>query len=139
MNLDDLPYLNAEQRRRRPNAKLRSRLDEKVALKRDTARLDIAFRLKVWRRDAGKCRVCGVTVKRTLELDPKRGEVHHVARRDNRAVKFDARNGLLVCGTCHEALTRYRLQVVGTAVDTFIVDGKTYLNADRPLRFVRRR
>jgi 5-methylcytosine-specific restriction endonuclease McrA len=139
MSLDDLPYLTDAQRRRRPNAKPRSRLEEKVALQRDTSRLDIGFRLAVWRRDQGRCRVCGVKVKRTLELDPVRGEVHHIARREDQAVRYDPRNGVLVCATDHRQFKARTLHVVGTAKDTFIVAGKTYLNADRPLRFVRRR
>jgi predicted restriction endonuclease len=139
MSLHDLPYLSDEQRKRRPNAKPRSRLEEKVALQRDTSRLDIGFRLAVWRRDQGRCRVCGVKVKRTLELDPVRGEVHHIRRREHMATRFDARNGLLVCLTCHSQFKARTLDVIGKATDMFTLEGRKYLNADRPLIVVRRR
>jgi len=134
-DFDDLPTLDAASRTKRRNRKGATRLEAKIAAKADTRRLDAGFRAAVWRRDGGKCRVCGVTVKRTLELDPRRGEVHHLTKRYHKAVIFDRRNGLLVCCQDHHRLTIGTIQIVRAAAFTFELDGRTYLNADHPLSF----
>jgi 5-methylcytosine-specific restriction endonuclease McrA len=138
MAFDDLPLLDRERRIRRARPKGATRLEERIQDKRDTRRLEAAFRVSVWRRDNGCCRSCGRKVKRMLELDPMRGEVHHLARRLDKNVKYDRRNGILLCAACHQQLSLHAITIVVETAQTFELDGRTYLDADHPLEFVRR-
>lgn len=77
-------------------------LIDRVERKREQDRRGQAFRQAVWKRDEGKCRSCGRLVRRTFELVPERGEVHHrrgrnVAPED----KYNVAKALLLCATCH--------------------------------------
>lgn len=140
MSMRSLPTL-AEvqaQRARRPNWKpTTTRLDQKVADDKDDEKKLLAWAKAVKARDEGKCRVCGVRTITTLERVPKRGEAHHIKTRSDWAVRHDVRNGLWLCLRDHQRLSGrgVRLHVIGTAAQTFIVNGTTYLNGDCPLQF----
>lgn len=142
--LDRLPTL-AEvqaQRRARPNWKpSQTRLDEKVAADKDDAKLLREWARYVRLRDQGICRVCGVQTIQTLELDPKRQEIHHIVSRTNQAIRYDVRNGLCVCLRDHQRLTRHQLFVMGTAAQMYQAGrtGKWYLNGNEPLQFTTRK
>jgi predicted restriction endonuclease len=141
--LDRLPTLAEVQadRASRPNWKSVTRLADKTAAKKlDAKELD-AWRRAVSARDRGRCRVCGIRTLATLELVPNRREIHHVVSRTNPLIRYDVRNGLTVCKTHHDQLTRHQLFVIGTAADLFVAGrtGKKYLNTDRPLKFASRR
>lgn len=115
-----------------------SRIDDRVKYRRDNDRQSTAFRQKVWQRDHGCCRCCGRAVLRTIELDPRRGECHHIVRREHRATRYDPRNGVLLClSPCHEAVTRHEIRITGQ--HRFTIEGQDYLNADRALSFRRTR
>lgn len=104
------------------------RLDVKSAKDRQDRHAEREWKKAIWTRDEGRCRCCGKRVSKTLALIPLRGECHHVAGRSDRAVRWDVRNGILVCSRDHGRLTRYELRVVCPA--SFTVDGRTYVNAD---------
>lgn len=76
-------------------------------------------------------------VIKTLELMPKRGEVHHLESRGNLSVRYDSRNGILLCAVDHEHVERHRLTISGTASMTFKKDGKKYWDADCALVFTK--
>ena len=103
---------------------------------------DDAKRLREWRRhisarDEGKCRCCGVLTIRVGWLHPRRAECHHVEPRANRALRFETRNGLLLCRGCHERVTgkvNDKLTIRGTAW-FFGQDMLRYIDADRPVLF----
>lgn len=113
-----------------------SRLDVKDAKDKDDA-----AKLKVWRdqvvdRDEHKCRCCGVKVVRTLALHPRRAECNHVAGRDDKAVRYDTRNGILLCLKCHQRVTGLvndKVTIVGTVF--FTKGGTRYINADFPVEW----
>lgn len=94
-------------RRAQPKGQIKTQLAEKVAAMRADEKATAAFRAAVWKRDGGRCRVCGVQVKKTLALDPKRGEVHHRMPRSTKPERrYDVANGLLVCLQCHQRITK---------------------------------
>lgn len=63
------------------------------------------WKRKVRKRDEHRCRWCRRRVKTTLELLPDRAECHHVAGRFPLVIRWDVRNGILFCRTCHERVT----------------------------------
>jgi hypothetical protein len=106
--------------------------------KQDAAQLR-EWKRQIWLRDEGKCRCCSVKVIKTLKLQPTRGEAHHIIGRANRSTRYDTRNGLLLCRTCHDRVTgavNDRLFLHGTAWFTN-GDGGRYVNADHQVRFTR--
>jgi ribosomal protein L37AE/L43A len=134
MGLADLKTLAelSAVRRAVPKHELRSRLDEKTATDKDDAKQLQVWARAVRARDKETCRVCHRKTLRTLELDPRRGEAHHIVSRTNPVIRVDVRNGLWTCGRCHSLLTRHKLFVIGTARQMFVAGrtGKSYLNGD---------
>jgi 5-methylcytosine-specific restriction endonuclease McrA len=81
---------------------LQSRLTDRIAQKQVAQKLARAFKAAVWARDQGRCQRCGIRVIKTLALDPKRGEIHHVHPRSTApSRKFDVNNAVLWCRKCH--------------------------------------
>jgi len=119
MRLQDLGTLTDAQRTRRATRKrdLPTRLDRAIASKAarlaDKRKLD-AWAVAVKTRDRWKDRRTGIKVFRTRALDPLRAEAHHIASRDDRAVRYDVRNGICVSLETHDAVERNRLTIVGT-------------------------
>ena len=82
--------------------KPRRKLVDRVADKRRTDMRGQAFRNAVWIRDDSRCRHCGRLVRRTLELLPERGEVHHRHGRNVRPEdKYNPDMAVLLCARCH--------------------------------------
>jgi HNH endonuclease len=139
MALSDLPTLADVQADRKGKPLWKSpitRLDVKVAAEKDERGQLDRWRRAVRTRDRGRCRVCGRKVKVTLELDPLRCEIHHIVGRADKAIRHDVRNGLTVCKTHHDQLTRHKLHVIGTAAMLFTAsNGKSYLDANCALTF----
>jgi hypothetical protein len=116
--------------------------DSRSAVKstKDTAD---AKQLKAWQRAVFKadgfcCRKCGVKVVQTITMQPNQAQAHHVKGRTERAVRYDVRNGLTLCRTCHEQITgavNERWIVLATKV--FTVVGKVYTNAREKVTFRR--
>lgn len=137
MGVRELPTLaevNAV-RRAVPKYDMATRLETKTAEDKKAKTAEKVFLKAVWARDKGLCRHCERKVIKSLELVEQRGEVHHIASRVDQSVRFDSRNGILLCARCHEAVERYQLHIIGKATQTFKVDGRTYLNADKKLQF----
>lgn len=136
----DQPSLNDVQQTKRaqPKGAEPSRLQKKVADAKDERKEEAAWKKAVWKRDGGKCRWCQREVRRCLDLAPDRGEVHHVSGRVVREIRWDRRNGLLLCASDHERITgKVAEKHVITSRHTFTVDEIAYLNADKPVKFVR--
>lgn len=121
--------------RRGPIAKGPSRLDVKTADDRDDARDEKIWRKACITRDGKVCRRCKRVVVVQLELVANRLEVHHVAGRVDRAVRWDVRNGITVCAFCHDLLTRHELFILQAAKHLFTVGQQTYLNAAKKVTF----
>jgi hypothetical protein len=136
--LAQLPTLADQDRCAKPKGAEPSRLQRKVADAKDERKEEAAWKKAIWSRDDGVCRWCHRAVRRCLELVPDRGECHHVSGRVVRDIRWDRRNGLLVCAACHERLTgKVAEKHVITSKHTFTVDGIAYINADKPVRFQR--
>lgn len=134
--LDRLPTLASRTTPDLQKSATPSRLEAKDARDKDDEK-----KLKVWRdevidRDEHKCRCCGCRVIRTLALNARRFEAHHIAGRDDKAVRTDTRNGLTLCRKCHERVTGLvndKLTIVGTV--WFTVKGQRYINGDHVVKF----
>lgn len=109
-----------------------TRLQKKVARVKDDEKQLRQWRAEVFSRDEGKCRKCGVrVVKLSIKiLHPRRAECHHIAGRDDLAVKYDTRNGVLLCLQCHQTIAG---KILGTVF--FRVNRQRYMNADYPLEW----
>lgn len=114
---------------------MEGRVAEKKSADLDEEKLERQCLNIVWKRDEGKCRACGCRVIKSLERAPNRGETHHIAGRADYAVKFDSRNRVLVCAICHEKLELLKLFIIATAKQMFRVNGKSYINGDKPIQF----
>jgi hypothetical protein len=115
---------------------LGSKLDRAIVSK--AARLLDKRKLEAWAfavktRDRWKDRRTGVRVSRTRQLDPLRAEAHHIASRDDRAVRYDVRNGLCLSLESHEAIEHNRLIIVGTK--WFVKAGVRYIDGRAPVIF----
>lgn len=135
---DSLPTLGEIQGLRRavPKYAIPTRLAVKRAAVRDEKKLEAAWIRAVWTRDQGRCRWCKRRCLKTLTLDPARGEVHHVSGKVVRAIRYDRRNGLLLCKACHERITgAVAEKTLIHSRYTFTIDGVRYLNADKAVRF----
>ena len=85
-----------------PQPKPRTRVLDRVAYKFKREQEERDFRLAVWRRDGGRCRRCERIVRKTLELMPERGEVHHLRGRNVAPEdRLNVRTAVLLCHQCH--------------------------------------
>jgi len=136
MGLADLPYLTQRKAQAVPKGKTRAETNGE-AEQRDTNLLNI-WKARVFQRDKGICRCCGRKVKKTLEHVPQRAEAHHLKTRADKAVRYDVRNGLLVClFPCHDGITTGKIAVTQHARLMFTLDGKSYINGSEPVEFRR--
>ena len=81
-----------------PQPKPVSRLAATLEKRRTEKKAGELFRAAVWIRAGGRCEQCGRRCVRTTELRPDRGEVDHLRPRSlSKALKFDPKNGRLLC------------------------------------------
>lgn len=93
-----------------PQPKPSARLTDRIAYKKQREEQARVFRAKVWSRDKGRCRVCKKAVKRTLGLDPLRGEVHHLRGRNVAPEdRHNVSRAVLVCLQHHLELTTHKI------------------------------
>lgn len=96
------------------------------------------WRAAVKKRDGDECRWCHRRVVDCLERVGERREIHHVSGRVVKAIRWDRRNGLQLCGTCHDRVTgKVAEKFLIHSRHTFVVDGIGYIDADKPVRFQR--
>lgn len=134
---DFLPTLAEMHAKPRPQPKGQTRLEEKTAKTKDEAKQRDAFRAAVIARDGKKCRHCRRKVVESIALVANRLEVHHLHGRIG-ALRFDARCALVLCAGCHQRVTgkvNDRLHVVQKAAHMRTLDGKSYIDAGKPLAF----
>ena len=137
LNLPTLAEVNAS-RRAQPKGAEPSRLQVKTAKASDERKEEAAWKKAVWKRDDKACRWCHRVCRQCLDLAPDRGEVHHVSGRVVRAIRWDRRNGLLLCASCHERITgKVAEKHLVISKHTFSVDEIAYINADKPVKFQR--
>lgn len=134
----DLPTLAEMQATPRaiPKHALKTKLDRAVDKKK--ARLEDARKLLAWARqvkdlDKWRDRKTGKRLTRTRDLDPLRAEAHHIASKDDWAVRYDIRNGITLAYETHDAVERNTLRIVGTVF--FEINGVRYINGREPVTF----
>ena len=139
MAFENLPTLDQMPRGGWPKDKPEpSRLQAKEEKKRDEKKEEAAWKKAVWKRDESECRWCRRAVRKCLDLVADRGECHHVSGRVVKEIRWDRRNGILLCATCHERITgKVAEKHVITSRHTFTVDAVAYINADKAVRFTR--
>ncbi len=134
-NLPTLVELQAK-RRAMPKGATPSRLDERTADKLSAAKQEAAFKAAVCKRDHNACRCCGRQTIVTIELDPKRREVHHIHGR-GKGLRYEVRAALVLCLEHHDRVTgtvgKARLFIVATK--TFLLNGKRFTDANYPVTF----
>lgn len=132
----DLPVLNHHIGR--PVPKGESRLQITAKSDRQDLKTDEKWRRAVRKRDGMCCRWCRRHVVVCLALVPERAECHHVGGRAVKAIRHDVRNGLLLCAACHAFVTgKVNERHLIESAHTYSVDGVSYINADKPVRFRR--
>lgn len=115
-----------------------TKLDRAIAAK--AARLLDAKLLRIWAaavkdRDLWRDRHTGQRVSRTRALDPLRAEAHHIVSRDDRAVRYDVRNGVTLSMKTHLEVSLGRYRIEGTVY--FRKGGARYINGTYPILLVR--
>lgn len=136
--LSQLPTLAETNAEPRELPKRFTKLDRAIAKK--AARLDDKKKLEVWARavkdrDQWKDQKTGVQVRRTRRLDPLRAEAHHIEPKENKAVRYDVRNGICLSYASHFLVTHHKYRIDGTVF--FVKDGCRYINGNFPVFFVR--
>lgn len=90
------------------------------------------------KRDGDVCRWCERKVVDCLDRLPERREHHHVSGRVVVAIRWDKRNGLQLCGDCHDRVTgKVNEKFLIHSRHTFAVDGIRYINADKTVHYKR--
>jgi hypothetical protein len=136
--VEQLLTLTALQAVRRATPKPSTKLDRAIASK--AARLEDKRKLEVWAkavkdRDEWKDRKTGQIVRSTRQLDPLRAEAHHIEPKENRATRYDVRNGVCLSFESHFLVTTHRYRIAGTKF--FRLDGQIYIDGSAPIYFVR--
>lgn len=137
MPLSDLPTLGEQQAKwfGKPIPKGPSQRELNDAEDRDEKKAEAAWKKAIWKRDESQCRVCEREVKRSMKRISGRGEVHHIASRADKTVRWDPRNGLLTCAKCHDRLERNEVVILATGKQMFVENGKSYIDGRCRLKF----
>ncbi len=109
------------------------RLKAKKTADREDEKLLAIWSQAVKDRDQWKDRKTGKPVRRTHVLALDSAHAHHIAPRNDLAVRYDVRNGLTLSFETHERVERGQLQIVGTRF--FTKNGKRYINGKYPVHF----
>ncbi len=132
----NLPTLGEQGRCAKPKHSMQTVREERGSARRmDDKQLD-AWRKAVARRDGAKCRWCRRRVVETLERLPEQAQTHHATPREHRPTRYDVRNGIRLCGTCHDRITgTVGEKAVIVAGRTFTIDGRAYPDMSGPVNF----
>lgn len=136
LDFSHLPVLNGQPGKAVPKGE--SRLQVKDRTDKQDARAEEKWKKAVRKRDGMHCRWCKRKVEICLDLVPERAECNHISGRVVLAIRWDVRNGLLLCCACHERITgKVNERFVIYSTKTFTVDGVSYINGDKPVKFKR--
>ena len=111
-----------------------TRREEKDARRKsDEKQLD-AWRKAVTKRDGLHCRWCRRKVVETLTCCPEQAQTHHATPREHWPTRHDPRNGIRLCGTCHDRITgTVGEKAIIVASATFRLDGRAYPDMSKPV------
>jgi hypothetical protein len=116
------------------STKLSRAIASKAARLADRQLLE-AWARQVKDRDRWIDRKTGIKVRSTRQLDPLRAEAHHLVSKDDRAVRYDVRNGICLSLATHLQVTLGRYRIEGTVF--FRTKGARYIDGTYPVTFVR--
>jgi len=128
MSLDDLCTLA-----NRPTPNLQkgpTRLDAAEADRKADEKALEAWKKGVRARDGKRCRCCARKVVVTLKLQASRAECHHVTGRAHKPTRYDIRNGLQLCATCHQRIEHNEILIKSTQM--FMIGNREYLDMTDP-------
>ncbi len=135
LNLPTLADLS-QQRRATPKHELTTKREENGAADRlDHSQLD-KWRKAVTKRDGLKCRWCRRKVVETTQCLPQQSQTHHATPREHKPTRYDVRNGIRLCGTCHDRITGTvgeKAIIVASAV--FVLEGRSYPDMSQMVQF----
>ena len=132
----NLPTLGTFDWRREPKREVTTRREENGAKRKADDKQLAAWRKAVAKRDGDKCRWCRRKVVETLERVPEQAQTHHATPREHRPTRYDVRNGIRLCGTCHDRITgTVGEKAVIVAGKTFEIDGRAYPDMSGPVNF----
>lgn len=98
---------------------------------------------KLWhkglkKRDGDTCRWCQRRVVDTLDRVNERREHHHINGRVVKAIRWMVKNGLQLCGACHDRVTgKVNERFLIHSKHKFTVDGVQYIDGDKQVRYQR--
>lgn len=113
-----------------------TRREEKDARRKNDEKQIDAWRKAVTKRDGLICRWCRRTVVETLTCCPEQAQTHHATPREHWPTRHDPRNGIRLCGTCHDRITgTVGEKAIIVASATFRLDGRAYPDMSKPVHF----
>lgn len=136
--LSKLPTLAEQGRCATPKAEMKTRREENDGARKSDERLLKAWRKAVTKRDGLICRWCRCRVVEILERVPEQSQTHHATPREHRPTRYDVRNGIRLCGTCHDRITGTvgeKAIIIASAV--FVLDGREYPDMTKAVQFKR--
>lgn len=136
--LDSLPTkadLDA-QRRAIPKHEMVTRRDEADKERKLDERKLEKWRKGVTKRDGLICRWCRRPVVPTVEHVPEQSNTHHATPREHKPTRYDVRNGIRLCGTCHDRITgTVGEKAIIVASQTFTLNGREYPDMTHAVQF----
>jgi hypothetical protein len=101
----------------------------------DHKQLDV-WRKGVTKRDGLKCRWCRRKVVETIKAQPNQSQTHHATPREHKPTRYDVRNGIRLCGTCHDRITgTVGEKAIIVASQTFTLNGREYPDMTHAVQF----
>lgn len=135
LNLPTLAEVN-QRRRAVPKYQMTTARAEKSEADKDDEGALAAWRKAVTKRDGLKCRWCRCKVVETIARIPKQAQTHHATPREHKPTRHDARNGIRLCGTCHDRITgSVGEKAIIVASKTFTLNGREYPDMSQPVQF----
>lgn len=138
--LDSLPTMaevNARPCAKSKAEMVTSRDENKIARRLDERQLE-KWRKAVTKRDGMTCRWCRRECVPTLENVPEQAQTHHATPREHRPTRYDVRNGIRLCGSCHDRITgTVGEKAIIVALATFVLDGREYPDMSQAVNFKR--
>lgn len=136
--MDGRPTLADRQHERYAESKaaMETRRAENGVARRLDERKLAEWRKGVTKRDGLICRWCGRRVVETIENIPEQSQTHHATPREHRPTRYDVRNGIRLCGTCHDRITgTVGEKAIIVASQTFTLNGREYPDMTHAVQF----
>ena len=136
LNLSVLNGGEDQRKRATPKHEMSTAREEKDAKRKNDEKGLDAWRKAVTKRDGLTCRWCRRKVVETLTACPEQSQTHHATPREHWPTRHDPRNGIRLCGTCHDRITgTVGEKAIIVASATFTLDGRAYPDMSKAVHF----